>query len=111
MVDVHAHMSTNDTAGALAAAAGGLGINSTTSWACKLELERGALVRTFPDWETAALPVHVYYPTGRATRIAARALVEFLSVDLVRDPPARSKVASSPRRPIPRIVRHAITQV
>ena len=65
----------------------GLGIISTTSWACRLELERGALVQIFPDWETAALPVHAYYPMGRAIRIAARAFVEFLSADLVRDPP------------------------
>ena len=88
VVDVRAHVSTNDTAGALAAAAGGLGITSTTSWACRFELERGALVQIFPDWETAALPVHAYYPMGRATRIAARAFVDFLSADLVRDPPA-----------------------
>jgi len=44
-------------------------------------------VQIFPDWETAALPVHAYYPMGRAIRIAARAFVEFLSADLVRDPP------------------------
>lgn len=87
-VDVRAHMSTNDTAGTLAAATSGLGITSTTSWACRDELESGALVQMFPDWQAATLPVHAYYPMGRATRIAARAFVEFLSADLLRNPPA-----------------------
>lgn len=87
-VDVHPHIATNDTAGALAAAASGLGVTSTTSWACRLELESGALVQLFPEWQTAVLPVHAYYPMGRATRIAARAFVEFLSADLLQNPPA-----------------------
>jgi DNA-binding transcriptional LysR family regulator len=86
-VEVRANMSTNDTAGALAAAVGGLGITSTTSWACRLELESGALVQLFADWKTAKLPVHAYFPLGRATRMAARAFVDFVAADLERDPP------------------------
>ena len=88
-VDVKPIISTNDTAGALAAAAGGLGITSTTSWACELEIESGALVRLLPDWKTAELPVHAYFPMGRATRIAARAFVDFIAADL-RDSPANA---------------------
>jgi DNA-binding transcriptional LysR family regulator len=79
-------MSTNDTAGALAAAVGGLGITSTTSWACLQELESGALKQVLPDWKTAELPVHAYFPSGRATRLAARALVDFLADDFRQNP-------------------------
>jgi len=86
-VAVRAHVSTNDTTGALAAVVSGLGVTSTTSWAARPELESGALVRLFPDWATAALPVHAFFPMGRAARIAARTFVDFLSADLQRAPP------------------------
>jgi DNA-binding transcriptional LysR family regulator len=87
VVDVQSHMSTNDTAGALAAAIGGLGITSTTSWACQSELESGVLVRLLQDWKAAELPVHAYFPSGRATRLAARDFVDFLADDFRRNPP------------------------
>jgi DNA-binding transcriptional LysR family regulator len=77
-VNVHPQISTNDTAGALAAAAGGLGITSTTSWACAQEIADASLVRLLPDWKMADLPVHAYFPQGRATRLAARAFADFL---------------------------------
>ncbi|MVV48673.1 LysR family transcriptional regulator [Pseudomonas sp. PB120] len=77
--------STNDTAGALAAAAGGLGITSTTSWACAQELASGALVRLLPEWKMADLPVHAYFPQGRTTRMAARAFADFLAATLGSD--------------------------
>lgn len=86
-IDIQCHVSTNDTAGALAAAAGGLGITSTTSWACQQELRNGMLVRLLADWTMAELPVQAYFPMGRATRMAARAFVDFLAQDLQQDPP------------------------
>jgi DNA-binding transcriptional LysR family regulator len=89
-VEARAHVDER-YAGALAAASGGLGIPSTTSWACRLELESGALVRLLADWETAALPVHAYFPLGRATRMAARAFVDFIADDLQRDRPIASR--------------------
>jgi DNA-binding transcriptional LysR family regulator len=85
-VDVHPHISTNDTAGALAAATGGLGLTSTTSWACRQEIGSGALVALLPEWTMASLPVHAYFPLGRATRLAARAFVEFISAELHSEP-------------------------
>lgn len=85
-VDVRPQLSTNDTAGSLAASASGLGITSTTTWAARQELESGALVQLLPEWETAALPVHAFFPMGRATRIAARAFVEFMAEEL-KGPP------------------------
>ncbi|WP_448107539.1 LysR substrate-binding domain-containing protein [Pseudomonas azerbaijanoccidentalis] len=85
-INLSPQFSTNDTAGALAAAAGGLGIVSTTSWACRLELENGSLVQLLPQWKMAELPVHAYFPMGRTTRLAARAFAEFLASELASDP-------------------------
>ncbi|WP_338581213.1 LysR family transcriptional regulator [Pseudomonas sp. MAG733B] len=85
-VNLSPQFSTNDTAGALAAAAGGLGIVSTTSWACRLELENGSLVQLLPQWKMAELPVHAYFPMGRTTRLAARAFADFLASELASDP-------------------------
>ncbi|SAL86283.1 LysR family transcriptional regulator [Caballeronia arvi] len=82
LAEVRPHVSTNDTAGALAAAVSGLGVASTTSWACRAEIESGALVHLLPEWRMAELPVHAYFPMGRATRLAARAFVDFLADEL-----------------------------
>jgi hypothetical protein len=35
-------------------------------------------VRLLPDWQLAGIPVHAYFPMGRATRAAGRAVVEHL---------------------------------
>jgi DNA-binding transcriptional LysR family regulator len=86
-VDVAPGFSTNDTAAAVAAAVAGLGVTSTTSWACRLELAEGSLVRLLPEWKTPELPVHAYFPSGRATRLPARALVAFLADDFALNPP------------------------
>jgi DNA-binding transcriptional LysR family regulator len=85
-VDLTPQVYVNDTAGAVAAAVGALGLVSTTSWACQKELKSGELVRLIPEWKMAELPVHAYFPMGRSTRLAARAFVDFLSVDLTTVP-------------------------
>ena len=84
-IDVQPNVSTNDTEGALAAAVAGLGITSTTSWACRREFESGALVQLFPAWKMADLPVHAYFPLGRATRMAARTFVDFIAAELATE--------------------------
>jgi DNA-binding transcriptional LysR family regulator len=86
-VEVEPYFATNDVAGALAAATSGLGITPTTSWACRRELQNGELLLMLSDWKTAELPVHAYFPMGRATRKAARAFVDFIAADLKADPP------------------------
>lgn len=84
-IDVQPNLSTNDTEGALAAAAGGLGITSTTSWACRREFANGTLTRLLPEWTMVDLPVHAYFPLGRATRMAARTFVDFIAAELEAD--------------------------
>jgi DNA-binding transcriptional LysR family regulator len=85
VVDLEAHFSTNENEGAVAAAVGGIGITSTTEWACRRELADGSLVRLLADWTTDDIPVHAYFPMGRATRAAGRAVVEHLMADLRRE--------------------------
>jgi DNA-binding transcriptional LysR family regulator len=85
LVEIQPALSTNDTAGALAAAVCGLGVTPTTSWACRRELQTGELVQLFPGWTSGDLPVHAYLPMGRATRLAARAFVDFIAAELRGD--------------------------
>lgn len=85
-VELDPYLSVNDTEGALTAAVNGLGITSTTSWACREEIDRGRLVRLLPDWKTASMPVHAYFPAGRATRLSARSFVDFLVEELATHP-------------------------
>lgn len=86
--DVQASFVTNENEGVVAAAVAGLGIASTVAWGCGRELAEGSLVRLFPEWKTKDVAVHAYFPLGRATRSAARALVEFLVGELADDEPA-----------------------
>ena len=85
-IELRPHVSVNDNSGAVAAAAGALGITSTTFWACQQELEQGTLVRLLPGWTTADLPVNAYFPMGRSTRLAARAFVDFIAAELRGEP-------------------------
>jgi len=51
-VDLQPHFSTNDNEGAVAAAVAGLGITSTSEWACRRELGNGSLGRLLSGWKT-----------------------------------------------------------
>jgi DNA-binding transcriptional LysR family regulator len=84
-VELEAHFTATENEGAVAAATAGLGVISTSEWACRRELTQGALVRLLPDWKLAAIPVHAYFPMGRATRAAGRAVVEHLVADFGLD--------------------------
>jgi DNA-binding transcriptional LysR family regulator len=82
VAQVPPHFTTNENEGAVAAAVAGFGITSTTGWACRRELEDGSLVALLTDWKTVDVPVHAYFPLGRATRAAGRAVIEHLIADL-----------------------------
>ncbi len=77
-VSLEPNLLVNDTVGAVAAVKGGLGITSTTSWSCESELADGSLVKILSRWKMAALPIHAFFPAGRATRKSARIFVDFL---------------------------------
>jgi DNA-binding transcriptional LysR family regulator len=78
------NFSTNDNEGAIAAAAAGLGVTSTSGWSCRRELADGYLVRLFADWNQAGIPVHAFFPMGPATRAAGRAAVDHLVAEFKR---------------------------
>jgi len=84
-LDLHPIYSTNENEGAVAAAIAGLGITTTTGWACRRELADGSLVALLPEWTMAEIPVFAYFPMGRATRAAGRAFVEYFVSVLARD--------------------------
>lgn len=97
------HVLVNDNSGAVAAAAGGLGITSTTSWACQQELSNGSLVRLLREWKTTDIPVNAYFPMGRSTRMAARSFVEFIATSLRNDlPPPALPPKRRIKQPIPK---------
>jgi DNA-binding transcriptional LysR family regulator len=79
------HFSTDENEGSIAAAASGFGITSTSGWACRREIESGALVRLLPEWTLADIPAYAYFPMGRATRTVARAVIDHLAAALQRD--------------------------
>lgn len=85
-LDLEPHFWVNENEGAVAGATAGLGITSTSEWACRRELAAGALVRLFADWSLPGIPVHAWFPMGRATRAAGRAVVEHLVADFAREP-------------------------
>jgi DNA-binding transcriptional LysR family regulator len=85
-IKLEPHFSTDENEGAIAAAVAGFGITSTSGWACRRELASGALVRLLPEWNLAGIPVHAYFPLGRATRAAARAAIDHLMASFQRDP-------------------------
>lgn len=80
-----AHFSTDENEGAIAATVAGLGITSTSDWACRRELEAGLLTRLLPDWKLTGIPVYAYFPMGKATRVAARAAIAHLALALQRE--------------------------
>jgi DNA-binding transcriptional LysR family regulator len=68
--------------GLLAAAAAGLGIAATSLFACRAELEQGALVRVLDAWSLAPVEVHAVVPTGRRSPTKVRAFIDFLASQL-----------------------------
>jgi DNA-binding transcriptional LysR family regulator len=78
-IKVEPRFMTDENEGSIAAAAAGYGITSTSGWACRRELEDGTLIRLLPEWHLAGIPVHAYFPMGRATRAAARAAIDHLA--------------------------------
>lgn len=71
--------------GSTAAAVAGLGIISTGLWACRAEIERGALVQVLPDWEIGSFEVHAVLTGGRAAKPSARLFTEYLVTSFRRE--------------------------
>jgi DNA-binding transcriptional LysR family regulator len=68
--------------GAIAAATVGLGIMSTVSAGCAIELTSGALVQILSDWDMGMVDLHAVLPSGKAAKPSAKAFAEFLVATL-----------------------------
>jgi len=84
VVDLQPNISFNDNEGAVVAAIAGLGIASTPMRSYRRELLDGSLVEILSTWKRPPVEVHAYFPQGRATRVAARALVAYLKTEFAR---------------------------
>jgi DNA-binding transcriptional LysR family regulator len=69
---------------AIAAAVAGMGVATTALWGCRAELASGSLIQLLPDWTMGEVEVHGMFTPGRRPKPSARALVEYLIVELHR---------------------------
>lgn len=82
---VGTRLRTSQNEAAIVAATQGMGIASSGGWGCLSELADGRLLRLLPDWRMGELDLHAVYPSGRATKPAARVLADYLADYLVRE--------------------------
>lgn len=64
----------------------GVGIGQLPSFAFMVHEPRGELVQVLGDWRTAALPVHVLYPSNRHLSTRVQAFVEWAAEVFDRSP-------------------------
>lgn len=64
--------------GAIAAAVSGLGVVLTPIGACQRELAHGELHQLLPEWDAGSVQLNAVFPSGRAAKPGARALVDYL---------------------------------
>ena len=64
--------------GAIAAAVSGLGVVLTPIGACLRELAHGELHQLLPEWDAGSVQLNAVFPSGRAAKPGARALVDYL---------------------------------
>jgi DNA-binding transcriptional LysR family regulator len=74
---------------AIAASVAGLGIVSTSLWACREEITSGALVQLLPDWDIGQMELHALLAAGRAAKPSARLFTEFLVAEFRNSQRAR----------------------
>lgn len=83
-IDGRLMISTNE--GAIAAAASGLGITSSSLLGCRAELTAGTLVSVLPDWKMEPIELHAVFPAGRAAKPSAREFGDQLARAILNDP-------------------------
>jgi DNA-binding transcriptional LysR family regulator len=81
-IKLTARVAATSTEGVLAAAAAGLGVAATSLFACRAELDSGALTRVLGGHMLAPIDVHAIFPAGRRPTAKARAFVEHLAAGL-----------------------------
>ena len=69
--------------GVVACAKAGLGIALASRWMCRAELDAGELVAILADYQLEGVDLHAVYPGGRRPSLKARALSDYLAVQLL----------------------------
>jgi DNA-binding transcriptional LysR family regulator len=83
-VQLQSQLKANVNEAATAAAVAGMGVLSSGLWGCREELNNGKLVRLLPGWTMESIQAHAVFPAGRATKLAARLFVDYVSDILKR---------------------------
>jgi DNA-binding transcriptional LysR family regulator len=78
-IRVEGRLTVTANEGAVAAAAAGIGITSTSFWGSLVELSGGRLVEVLADWKRPPVEAHALFPAGRAAKPAARAFADYLA--------------------------------
>jgi DNA-binding transcriptional LysR family regulator len=68
-----------------AAAVAGLGVVSMTKGAARKEMAQGLLVQILTDWTMDEIEFHAVFPAGKAAKPAARAFVDFLAAEIIKN--------------------------
>lgn len=82
---VNGRLIARESEGAIAAAVEGLGIVMAAYCACQREVERGELIRLFPEWDAGTVELNAVFASGRAAKPSARAFVDYLIAALRDD--------------------------
>lgn len=56
----------------------GLGVAVVSSWTVKEDIREGRLIHLLPEWQPAALPVHLVYPWSRYYPARLRRFLEMM---------------------------------
>jgi DNA-binding transcriptional LysR family regulator len=89
-LELKPQVTVNDNEGAVVAAISGLGICWTAMRVPRKEVLDGSLIVVLPDWTRPTVDIHAYFPLGRGTRRAARALVAYLQTEFSRQGPSQT---------------------
>ncbi len=77
-VKIQPRMSTDSLYAARSGALQGIGAVLISAWLVAEDLAQGRLCQLAPDWEAAALPVHLSYPYARVYPARLRVFAEFM---------------------------------
>ena len=79
IVRVAGNLQTNSSEVIRAAVLGGMGIVFAPTWLFETELASGEVQRLLPDWEAAAIPIHLVSPRERRESAKVRAFAEHVA--------------------------------
>lgn len=77
-VAISPRLSTDSLYVARKSALTGLGVAVVSSWTVEADIREGRLVHLLPDWQPAALPVHLVYPWSRYYPARLRRFLEMM---------------------------------